>query len=93
MASLGGYLTSTGLAWDVIRTLFLSLMDLLTTLVLVTFLKMFVRGALRLELRHTSFTTILAGLLSLTPFLPFLEECVKGSTLCSMHWRHTNLHW
>ena len=38
MASLGGYLTSTGLAWDVIRTLLLSLLGLLTTLVLIAFL-------------------------------------------------------
>ena len=38
MASLGGYLTSTGLAWDVIRTLLLSLLGLLTTLALIVFL-------------------------------------------------------
>ena len=93
MTSLGGYLTSTGLACDVIRTQFVSLLDLLATLVFVTVLKMLVRGAFRLELRHTSFSTILAGLLSLKPFLPFLEECVRGSTLCSMHWCHTSLHW
>ena len=38
MASLGGYLTSTGLAWDVIRTLCLSTLGLLTALVLTAFL-------------------------------------------------------
>ena len=93
MASLGGYLASTGLACDVIRTRFLSLLGLLATLVFAAFLKMLMRGAFRLELRCISSWVILTGLLSLRPFLPFLEECVSGSTLCSMHWCHTSLHW